>query len=614
VPVLAPGLATQSVADATSTVQTSATNVAEAMSYAAVGGVAAGQSVAAIPYVGWAMAPGVAASTYAELAAMGSMAAFDKGSWEVPNDMVAQIHQGEMIVPRTFAESLRANADGELVGLRCDFRIADDKGRQTALAAALDIGPAQAARLLKAISVLKRTGAAGTDEEDVARQTLDRIGREQNCVDFDDLIALPASLFDIRDDIAASWRERFSHVVVDEFQDIDEQQYRLLRLIAGDGNHLCVIGDPDQAIYGFRGADAACFTRLMRDFPSARTLRLGCNYRSSGTIARAAAHFIGAANAGITRPAGEPIVLCTAADEAAEAEFVAAKIEELLGGHDMLTANRNAADKDSSARLLGFGNCAVLHRTDAQASALRTAFGRAGIPFAKSSPAPIAGHIGAQAILDLLKSADGTADASRPMDIAAASEAARRSGKADAAALAEAKGWLEALAMSGAVAGDQTRLAEAVALSTEADFRDARGGSGRPAHHARRQGAGVRRRHGGRARAVLMGGNARGRADERGGAAPLLCGHAPHQGTALPEPYGAPILARYGAFLATVAFPQGHSSRSAEARCRAWAKATADAATPAVLIAGALPSATKIVAVHPAITGGRPPRERSGRP
>jgi hypothetical protein len=114
-------LATQSAADVTSTAQTSATNVAEAMSYAAVGGVAAGQSVAAIPYVGWAMAPGVASSTYAELAAMGSMAAFDKGSWDVPNDMVAQIHQGEMIVPRTYAESMRANAGGGRSGGSSSF-------------------------------------------------------------------------------------------------------------------------------------------------------------------------------------------------------------------------------------------------------------------------------------------------------------------------------------------------------------------------------------------------------------------------------------------------------------------------------------------------------------
>ena len=313
--------------------------------------------------------------------------------------------------------------------------------------------------------MLKRTAAEGSGEAAEAAAALERIGRAGNWIDFDDLVALPAALLEAHADIAARLAGRaFAHVVADEFQDIDEQQYRLLRLLAGDGRHLAVIGDPDQAIYGFRGADAACFARFAQDFPAATTLRLARNYRSSGTIARAAAHFVGAADGGVTRPAGEPIVLHAAADAAAEAEFVAVTIEELLGGHDMLAANRG---HDPSARPLGFADCAVLYRTDAEAGALRAAFDRAGIPFAKSSPAPIAGHAGVQAILDRLA-------ADHPLDIAAAAEVARRAGTADAAALAEAKGWLAALAAGAAVAGDRARLGEAVALSTEADFHDAR--------------------------------------------------------------------------------------------------------------------------------------------
>jgi uncharacterized protein (TIGR00375 family) len=363
-------------------------------------------------------------------------------------------------------------AHGQRIGLAPDFRITDEAERKAVLAEALGVNPARAARLVKSISVLKRVGATGTVDEREARDVLDRIGRTQGWVDFDDLILLSADLLDAHEDIARAWRERFSYVVADEFQDVDEQQYRLLRLIAGTDGNLCVIGDPNQAIYGFRGADAACFARFAQDFPAARMMRLSRNYRSSGTIVTAAASFIGMPGDGMTRPMAVPIVLHAAADEAAEADFVAAAIEDLLGGHDLLAANRKGSGVESG-KPLGFADCAVLYRTDAQAAALRTAFDRAGIPFMKSSPAPIAAHPGVQAILDALDTNEQT-EADLPSRISAAAEAARRLERADAAALAEAKGWLVALATSDAVACDRARLAEAVALSTEADFRDSR--------------------------------------------------------------------------------------------------------------------------------------------
>ncbi|MBN9070270.1 MAG: UvrD-helicase domain-containing protein [Rhizobiales bacterium] len=365
---------------------------------------------------------------------------------------------------------LRAHAGR--AGLGADFRIAGETERRTALAEALNIGAARAGRLLKAVSVLKRTGAKGAEGEAEARTVLDRIGRAQGWVDFDDLVLLSADLLEADATIAAEWRARFKHIVADEFQDVDEQQYRLLRLLARDGGDLCVIGDPDQAIYGFRGADAACFARFGQDFPAARTLRLRRNYRSTGTIAKAASGFVGAPSE-VTRPMGRPIVTHAAASEAAEADFVAGAIEDLLGGHDLLAANRKG-DASAAGRPLGFADCAVLYRTDAQAAAIRAAFDRAGIPFMKSSPAPIAGHPGVIAIIDMLDATATGPDENLPARIGQAAEAARRAITADPAALAEARGWLTALAASDTVAGDPARLAEMAALSTEADFRDAR--------------------------------------------------------------------------------------------------------------------------------------------
>ena len=360
-------------------------------------------------------------------------------------------------------------AHGAALGLAPGFRIAGEAERKALLAAALHVSESRAARLLHAVSVLKRTGATGKGEEREALDALAGLGRQQAWVDFDDLVALAVALLERDAGVAARWRARFAHILADEFQDIDEGQYRLLRLLAGANGNLCAIGDPDQAIYGFRGADTTCFERFARDFPHAPTLRLGRNYRSSGTIVTGSAAIVGRTAAdSIIRPMGEPIVLHTASAEHEEAAFVVATIETLMGGHDMLAANKGGAGGDAP---LGFADFAVLYRTDAQSAVLREAFDRAGIPFKKSTPAPIASHAGVVALLAALASA-GAADP--PARLSAAAEAVREQGAVDAATLAEARGWLATLAAARDVAGDESGLREQVALATEADFRDAR--------------------------------------------------------------------------------------------------------------------------------------------
>src|SRR5205814_10018586 len=95
----------------------------------------------------------------------------------------------------------------------------------------------------------------------------------------------------------AHYRDLYRWISVDEFQDVDEQQYRFLKLLAPPPNaNLCVIGDPNQAIYGFRGADASCFERFKQDYPDASAVVLKRNYRSSGTIVTAASQVIASAD------------------------------------------------------------------------------------------------------------------------------------------------------------------------------------------------------------------------------------------------------------------------------------------------------------------------------
>jgi uncharacterized protein (TIGR00375 family) len=364
-----------------------------------------------------------------------------------------------------------------VLGLSGDFRIADEAERAELLMASMGVSKTKAARLLKAVSVLKRTGAPADADATKALAVLREFAQERGVIDFDDLVGMAVEILENEAAIAALWRERFRHICADEFQDVDASQYRMLCALAGTDGDLCVIGDPNQAIYGFRGAHAACFDAFARDFPAARTVRLSRNYRSTGAIVAAATAVIGdEERAEIVRPMQDPITFYAAPRERAEADFVAGTIDALLGGSDMLAANRGKRNAKVNAPTLSFADFAVLYRTDVQSAALREAFDRAGVPFKKSSPAPIAGQAAVRALLDGLVRQD---TGLRVVDLAtrlsaAADDIVSNDANADVAALSEARYWLSALAVSNQVAGDEARLREQAALSSEADFWDPR--------------------------------------------------------------------------------------------------------------------------------------------
>ena len=214
-------------------------------------------------------------------------------------------------------------------------------------------------------------------------------------VDFDGLTELPAALLAREPQIAAGLRARWPFVSVDEYQDIDPVQYELLRALAGDGAGLTAIGDPDQAIYGFRGADVGIFGRFAADFPGATTVELTRNYRSSPAIVTAALQAIApstlvpsraAAAAAAAGGAPEPgdVSFHEAADEHAEAAWIAAAVDQLLGGASFHSLDSGRADGHGHGKL-GLPDIAVLYRTDAQAAALGQALTRAGLPYQKRS-------------------------------------------------------------------------------------------------------------------------------------------------------------------------------------------------------------------------------------
>src|SRR2546426_646104 len=151
--------------------------------------------------------------------------------------------------------------------------------------------------------------------------------RQANAMDFDDLLLFPLTLFAEHPERLAYWQRRFDHVLVDEFQDTNAAQYRLVKQLAMEHRNLCVVGDDDQAIYGWRGADVRHMLSFQQDFPGTTLIKLEQNYRSTQVILDAANGIIAenARRLGKTlftaKQGGEPVTLLTAADERDEAEF-----------------------------------------------------------------------------------------------------------------------------------------------------------------------------------------------------------------------------------------------------------------------------------------------------
>ena len=170
-------------------------------------------------------------------------------------------------------------------GLQRGFRIASEAERLQLLRDALRVSERKARGRLSAISHAKRTGTPPADGgSGEAFEAYERAMETRNLCDFDDLVIRAADALESTPGLQADYRRRHAWVCIDEYQDVDEQQVRLVRqLVPPDGN-VCAIGDPDQAIYGFRGADVRFFSEFRRDFPGAEVVRLKRNYRSGRNI------------------------------------------------------------------------------------------------------------------------------------------------------------------------------------------------------------------------------------------------------------------------------------------------------------------------------------------
>jgi DNA helicase-2/ATP-dependent DNA helicase PcrA len=275
--------------------------------------------------------------------------------------------------------------DGKKIGIAPNFAIMDDTDqraiirdilhdlnydeRQIAPGAALaEIGRAKTQLLSPDAYETQNTSFLGERYAAVYREYERRL-RESNGLDFDDLIGRTIALLDEDLETRTRYQNKFRYVLVDEYQDVNYAQYKLVSLLAEEHKNLTVVGDDDQSIYSWRGSDYRMILRFEEDFPGATVFKLEENYRSTQSILRIANELV--ANNQTRSPKtlftsrgeGEPVTVFAAESERAEARYAIEKIKELV--------------RDGS----GYRDFLVLYRTNAQSRVFEESFLAEGIPY-----------------------------------------------------------------------------------------------------------------------------------------------------------------------------------------------------------------------------------------
>jgi DNA helicase-2/ATP-dependent DNA helicase PcrA len=299
---------------------------------------------------------------------------------------------------------------GEKIGLPPNFAICSEQERQTILKQGYPEWSTREINLrLDDISAAKSQCLApdevGSDLTEIY-QTYQKALQKNGLVDFDDLVFKPVQLLENHPDLQRAIQERFKWISVDEFQDVNQAQYRLLQLLIGPDSNVCLIGDPDQAIYGFRGATPKYFHQFSQDFGPVETLHLNRNYRSTQLILDASEQVIE------KNPVSERVkiwsdfvdqtklVVHQAASDRAEAEYTVQEIEKMMGGISYFSIDSGRSDNEEKS--LTFADFAVFYRLSAQSQPLIEAFQRSGIPYQSVGQTPLTEYKDIQMVLACL--------------------------------------------------------------------------------------------------------------------------------------------------------------------------------------------------------------------
>jgi superfamily I DNA/RNA helicase len=326
------------------------------------------------------------------------------------------VEVAEQITVKTFhafgAMLLREAGAG--IGLSPNFGICSEPEQQALLKHRYpEWGRREVNSRLADISAAKGQGLTpnevGTDLAEIY-QTYQQALQENGLVDFDDLVFKSVQLLANHPDLQNAYRKRFRWISVDEFQDVNLAQYRLVQHLMAPDTNVCLIGDPDQAIYGFRGATPKYFGQFRQDFPPVETLHLNQNYRSTQLILDAAAQVIEKSLVSERVKIWSDfldrtkLVVYQAASERAEAEYTVQEIEKMIGGTSYFSIDSGRSDNEEKS--FTFADFAVLHRVGAQSLPLIEAFERSGMPYQSVGQTPLTEYKDIRTILSCLSFLD----------------------------------------------------------------------------------------------------------------------------------------------------------------------------------------------------------------
>lgn len=232
-------------------------------------------------------------------------------------------------------------------------------------------------------------------------------------VDFEDLILRPVKGLVNDSNVHVRYAGQFDHLFIDEYQDINAGQYRFVRLLAGKHTNICLIGDPDQSIYGFRGSDAACFKWFRQDYADARIIFLSRNYRSTQTILEVSSQVIqhnrklheqGSRQKVYSYMTGDrTITIVPAASENGEAVAIGKYIEAMVGGTGFFSLDSGAVDGTVGQECMSFADMAVLFRTRHQGEVIGRVLEKAGFPCQRVDKRTLLDHPGVESIFSIFK-------------------------------------------------------------------------------------------------------------------------------------------------------------------------------------------------------------------
>lgn len=266
------------------------------------------------------------------------------------------------------------------------FILVDESLKQEIIRALFETKSGKIGKLAEDISGIKNGDKPDTPQFHRYEEELKKL----NAFDLDDLIARPLQLFSTNLAIREQFQQHYRYFFVDEYQDTNEVQYRLLRQLApGAGSNFCVVGDANQSVYGFRGAHAGYIRRFTKDYPGAAVFRLTKSYRCSQTILSASADVLEDGSGlleGLTE--GVRISVSEQPTGAAEAEFIARQIIGLVGGVSFYSIDSGVTSGDRSETIRSLSDLAVLCRTRNQFDAIANALRDHHVPYQETGTTP----------------------------------------------------------------------------------------------------------------------------------------------------------------------------------------------------------------------------------